>query len=801
MVLRLTLATFAVLVLVGAASAQAVAPWPTMRHDERNTGRSTAPAPVTSARPWQWPTGRGIFSTPVIDRQGRIFVGSADDSMYALGATGRPIWSRRTGEIIDAAGAIAGEDLVFGSGDEKLYRVRRSDGRVRWTFRATRPPATTQLVSWWEGNVALGPGGDLFAGNTGGGAYRISPRGRQRWVHQRGNSVWTTPAFDAQGNSYWGSLDLNVFSLDPQGNKRWEFFTPGFVVSSPALRADDNTILVASFDEKLYALDAATGAKRWEFKTDDHVYASPALFADGGVAIASTDGSVYRLTRDGQLRWRYDTGDAIRSSPVIGPTPGGSGGEVVYLGGGDGRLYALDAETGKRRWSFDTTPRSNSELADRDDLNGSPALHPRGVVIGGEHGLVTFVPYDWCRRAQGRGDPRCETSPGEPLGDGTSARVLRVTPGGTTITKGTGPAVPAAASIPLRLDARVDGRPLDAPMVDPKVSAGFAFDTELSGDGRVLFVQPKGFLRPGATYRIRVRGAYTPAKPGPCPADGPCPALPARPFDDTVTVRVQRANPSSLPVRPFRLRRLAFPQPSFVTSVNQIGFDSYELLVVPLAGQDGRWLWFVAGARPDRPQRVDPRRTFAFALEGPVRRDAFIATNRGLDLTFQFGDVPTQRFELRGRLRPDGRVSEGASVFGTATCGEVPNYAGALRLIGLCNARDQLPFGGTFLTRELEDRAELTDAQGSRAKLALHRPTATSDGAVTLDGVPAGKVGAIVLADAGTLRPLALDLARLTRQRGGRATLRVPAGTRLPRRVEAYGLAGLGRIANREFGS
>ena len=112
------------------------------------------------------------------------------------------------------------------------------------------------------------------------------------------------------------------------------------------------------------------------------------------------------------LRWRYDTGDTIRSSPVLGRAPRGDG-RILYVGSANGELYALDARTGRRRWSFDTTPR-DPVLRDRDDLNSSPALGRRGVYIGGEHGRLVFVPYDWCLRA--RRDRRCDRSPGEAFG-------------------------------------------------------------------------------------------------------------------------------------------------------------------------------------------------------------------------------------------------------------------------------------------------------------------------------------------------------------------------------------------------
>lgn len=46
-----------------------------------------------------------------------------------------------------------------------------------------------------------------------------------------------------------------------------------------------------------------------------------------------------------RLRWSFDTGRSLDSSPVVGA------GEVVYIGGRDGRLHALEGATGAPRWT------------------------------------------------------------------------------------------------------------------------------------------------------------------------------------------------------------------------------------------------------------------------------------------------------------------------------------------------------------------------------------------------------------------------------------------------------------------
>jgi outer membrane protein assembly factor BamB len=48
-----------------------------------------------------------------------------------------------------------------------------------------------------------------------------------------------------------------------------------------------------------------------------------------------------------ELAWKFKTDGMVNSSPAVADG-------VVYVGSGDGRLYALDARTGKEKWSFNT---------------------------------------------------------------------------------------------------------------------------------------------------------------------------------------------------------------------------------------------------------------------------------------------------------------------------------------------------------------------------------------------------------------------------------------------------------------
>ena len=108
-----------------------------------------------------------------------------------------------------------------------------------------------------------------------------------------------------------------------------------------------------------------TGQLAWKFKTGGFVRSSPAV-SGNVVYVGGNDKYIYALdAASGTQRWKFKTGGAIWSSPAV------SGG-LVYVGGMDGWVYALDAASGTLRWKFKTG----------DSVYSSPAVSGALVYIG-----------------------------------------------------------------------------------------------------------------------------------------------------------------------------------------------------------------------------------------------------------------------------------------------------------------------------------------------------------------------------------------------------------------------------------
>jgi outer membrane protein assembly factor BamB len=799
---------------------QPESPWPTFRRDRRNTGASPLPAAYQGDRPWSFQTGKGIFSTPVIDADGRIYFGSADHFFYALNPDGSLHWKYETGEIIDSAGALTPGAITFISGDGHMYHFQTGDmpmsERPVWVYEAELRPQVS-YNRWFEGNVAVGFDGTYYSGNTNFLYYAIHPDGTLKWTYPTDSNNWSMAAIGDDGSIYWGSLDTYIRSVAPDGDEIWRARTLGFVAASAAV-GSDGTVYIGSFDSNLYALEPQTGRVKWKFPTADHIYASAALQADAqgqttAILFGSADGTFYAVDPQGRLLWKYDTGDPIRSSAALGAGPEGTG-HIVYFGDGNGRLYALNAADGSLRWAFDTGS-GDPELADRDDLNGSVALGTSGLYVGGEHGQLWYIPYDYCLHNQEARCSNASTLPEEFTG------LYYVSPGGNT-SAGIPARLPASAMLTLRLVVRQDGetvgaRLCDAPVGCPKdalnvsLEPSVPLDVSHSADGRYIYIRPQEFLEPGQTYKLKVDGKYYTGgyRLGNMTLGGSY----SGDFEDEFSFQAEGAPglPLSLDGEKssaFEWTRLAAPIPPMLPSLNQIGFDYIDwiaapVLITPPDGRDrGRFILWAIGAKraPDGTLLPDPQSDFTLPLNGRYQGADFRAVDRNFPMPITGINIPFHLFELRGRFNADGTTTYPAA-YASADALSIPTFGPYLVIAGLANNwYKELLVSGTYVTRPYDGPASHTPTGIHVSDVTFSAPTKDSNGSATatfaLDpgaAYPASEHRAgLLLVDAASQEAVYMDYkANLstTAAAGGdlqSVTLTLPKGLALPDKLDAY---------------
>jgi outer membrane protein assembly factor BamB len=122
---------------------------------------------------------------------------------------------------------------------------------------------------------------------------------------------------------------------------------------------------------------------QWRFATGGAVVSSPVM-ANGVVYVGSGDGKLYAIDAErGVARWSVEAGSAVQSSPAVAD-------EVVYAVNRDGVLIAVGAEQGRELWRFATGPERPWPWGHEsgDYFVSSPAIAGDLVLLGAADGWV-----------------------------------------------------------------------------------------------------------------------------------------------------------------------------------------------------------------------------------------------------------------------------------------------------------------------------------------------------------------------------------------------------------------------------
>ena len=126
------------------------------------------------------------------------------------------------------------------------------------------------------------------------------------------------------------------------------------------------------------------GGIRWSTRTGGVVRSTPAISGER-LFVGSGDGFLYALDRtDGSVQWRFDAGSPVHASPAI------AGGLVVAASLG-GKIFAVDRNSGASRWSMETgaaLPLNTGRGGGWDIVVSSPTIVDDTVYVGGRDGSL-----------------------------------------------------------------------------------------------------------------------------------------------------------------------------------------------------------------------------------------------------------------------------------------------------------------------------------------------------------------------------------------------------------------------------
>jgi hypothetical protein len=186
-----------------------------------------------------------VYSSPGIGSDGRLYVGSIDNRLYAIQSTGAFSWSYRTGWNVYSSPAIGSDGRLYvGSDDNRLYAIQ-STGTLSWSYEA----------GWYVGSSpAIGSGGRVYVGSHDNRLYAVQSTGALSWSYRTSYLVFSSPAMGSDGIVYVGSIDNRLYAIQSTGAFSWSYEAGLYVGSSPAI-GSDGRVYVGSDDNSLYVFE------------------------------------------------------------------------------------------------------------------------------------------------------------------------------------------------------------------------------------------------------------------------------------------------------------------------------------------------------------------------------------------------------------------------------------------------------------------------------------------------------------------------------------------------------------------
>jgi len=172
------------------------------------------------------------------------------------------------------------------------------------------------------------------------------------------DSAWPMKCHDNKhsGRSPYSTIDNN-------GAELWKFKPEGIVssIEGGIVIDNDGIIYFGSFDTYIYAL-YPNGILKWKFDTGGWIWSTPAISEDGTIYVGSWDDYLYALNPNGTLKWRFNARDTISSSPAIANDGTIYFGTMGFPESGGCKIFAINSD-GSKKWDFQTDYKITSDPA------------------------------------------------------------------------------------------------------------------------------------------------------------------------------------------------------------------------------------------------------------------------------------------------------------------------------------------------------------------------------------------------------------------------------------------------------
>jgi outer membrane protein assembly factor BamB len=262
---------------------------------------------------WTHKTNAPIYSTPIVGYDGKIYVCSEDGLIYALDGDGSELWTFATKGPANLKGAIFATPVIDKNGtvyigglyEPNLYALDANNGSVKWVcnFGAVEPNKGQILAS-----PAIGPNGAIYQTLVrDSNLYAVDPcTGNILWstslrlVYDINSSGWSSPVVGSDGTIYVSFDDPYLRAVEPNGTIKW--ITRLGLIGGFTLTLDRDGLIYAASDDNFVCVVDSNGLEVSRFQGKGWV-SFPAIAEDGTLIVSDANNRVWAITSnscDGQ---------------------------------------------------------------------------------------------------------------------------------------------------------------------------------------------------------------------------------------------------------------------------------------------------------------------------------------------------------------------------------------------------------------------------------------------------------------------------------------------------------------------
>lgn len=307
---------------------------------------------------WEFQTSGMIQGKPVINND-TIYV-AGGQVLYVLDMDGKLRWKKDLGAAIAAHITLA-EDMLYVHSAAGLHALDKN-GEQKWFFAKPDRGPLVAGESWgwgdvtlpdpwgWYRSAPLHKDGRIYFGSDD-GLYALSAGDGSEIWHAAMGPVTAEPV-SFKDSVIVGSWDNKLYSVNAgTGETRWvvEAQVPGGPASqwigyygfnlNPVIYKDE--VFVGARGTYFYALKAETGKEAWSVKVGTSWIGSAAVVTEDNVYFGLSDGKAVLgyNRRGGEQNTFFKTGSLIFAQPEMH-------GDQLIIGSLGGRLFQLDTVSG-----------------------------------------------------------------------------------------------------------------------------------------------------------------------------------------------------------------------------------------------------------------------------------------------------------------------------------------------------------------------------------------------------------------------------------------------------------------------